>query len=155
MTVKYISSYISYKDCEVWLPFLKETGGTDLVEASGGTEGDAPLEEKVGSIVRTVKDLHVPRFMKDPYEKTLQLLKTQYSEGEVPETPKGTEWSCVFYLGKLGDTYQGEKDKVGEKEISPEYGDVIFFNSEEKYESGFITEGVSGRLYAFWSEVPK
>lgn len=151
MTVKYISSYISYKDCEVWTPFLEKTGGTDLVEASGGTEGNAPLEEKVGAIVRTIKDLHVPRFMKNPAT-PLKVLKTQYSTGEVPETPEGTDWACVFYLSKLGESYRGEKDKFGDKEISPEYGDVVFYSSDEKYVPGFVIEGDNKRLYAFWAE---
>lgn len=150
MTVKYISSYISYKDCEVWTPFLEETGGTDLVEASGGTEGNAPLEEKVGAIVRTVKELHVPRFMKDP-SVPLEVIKTEFSS-DVPATPEGTDWSCVIYLGKLGETYQGEKDKFGDKEISPEYGDVVFYSSDEKYVPGFVSEGNNKRLYAFWAE---
>lgn len=151
MTVKYISSYVSYKDCELWTPFLEETGGTDLVEASGGTEGNAPLEEKIGAIVRTVKDLHVPRFMEDP-RVPLKVLKTEFSSGKVPETPEGTDWACVFYLSKLGDTYQGEKDKIGDKEISPEYGDVVFYSSDEKYVPGFVSEGDNKRLYAFWAE---
>lgn len=156
MTVKKIPGYISYMDCQSWLAYFKETGGAGIKEKSAGFQGDVPMEERVGGILGTVSNLHISRFTGKPMSadtsEMLELLGTAYSEEEVPDAPIGTDWTCIFYLGKLDDTYQGEPDRVGDKEISPEFGDIVFFDLTENYVPGPVSEGINPRWYAFWAQ---
>ena len=124
---KRMPGYLSYQDCQAFLPYLEASGGTELVEASGGTDQSAPMTERVGAVVNSVKELHASRFAgelnesNNLIEQRLSLLGTEFSGGEVPEAPEGTTWVGVFYLSALGDEYQGEPDVYGEKTVSPKH----------------------------------
>lgn len=151
MTVKFISGYFSYKDCQLWIPHLQETKGEDVVEASGGTKKDAPEGQRIGAVTATLKEHHISRYM-TPSSDKLTYLSTTYSSDKVPSFPEDAHWMGVFYLGRLGESYQGDKDTFADQEVSPDYGDVVFISKEETYAPGNVTEGENHRFYVFWRQ---
>lgn len=151
MTIKFISGYFSYKDCQLWISHLQETKGADVVEASGGTKKDAPEGQRIGAVAATLKEHHVSRYT-TPAGSDLVYLGTTYSSDEVPSFPEGADWMGVFYLGRRDESYKGDKDKFGDQEVSPDYGDVVFISKEETYVPGDVVEGENHRFYVFWRQ---
>lgn len=147
---KILDSYISYKDCvDYFLPHLEEKGSDGLIEASGGTEQDAPMDERVGAVVRSVRELHLPRYS---YKEHFQLFTKFVKDNNIPEAPEGTTWIGVFYFGELDETCKGDPDKYDGQEFYPKWGDMVFFTPDCNYEPGTLTEGELPKLVAFWGD---
>tara|TARA_B110000503_G_scaffold82258_1_gene125564 strand:- start:2983 stop:3450 length:468 start_codon:yes stop_codon:yes gene_type:complete len=152
-TVKRIPGYMSYQDCTTFLAYLKTFGADGLVEAHGGTDQSAPMNERIGAVVRSVKELHASRYAGtvsggNMYEQKLAQIKVEFSETDAPTVPEESTWACVFYLQD-----QATSDMYGEKEISPKCGDIVIFSTKEQYAPGKLSEEVCPKLYSFWKAI--
>lgn len=146
-----IDSYVSYKDCvDYYLPYLIESGTSDLVEASGGIESDSPTNERIGSVLRSVKELHLPRYS---YREHFQIEARFVEDGQIKNAPEGTTWIGVLYLGELGETCQGEPDKYGEDVVEPTWGSLVFYTVEHVYSAGSLASGDLPKLVVFWGDL--
>lgn len=148
--LKVLDSYTSYMDCQLFLPYLEEHGTSALIEASGGTERDAPMGERIGAVVRSVKELHLPRYS---YGGHVQISTEFVDNGDIPAAPEGTTWIGIFYFGELGETCQGETDSCNNESWAPGWGDMVFFRSDYTYTPGNLTEGKLPKLVAFWGDL--
>ena len=143
-----LDSYIAYRDCtEHFLPFLKINGTDGLIEASGGTESEAPMEERIGAVVRSVKELHIPRYSRSEH---YQIATRFVEDGDIGDIPEGTSWVGILYFGELGETCQGAADVFGEDEYSPTWGSLVFFTVDHIHAAGKLSEGAMPKLVAFW-----
>jgi hypothetical protein len=159
ITVKQIPGYISYFDCQTFLSYLKEFGAGEVVEAHGGTDFRAPTQERIGAVVRSVKDFHASRYAGEYFEEHGRYIEQKLSQIEVVftsngnlEIPADATWGCAFYFSQLGDDYQGDPDVFGTLEVTPKWGDIVIFSTKEAHIVGKISGGASPRLYAFWKE---
>jgi len=143
-----LDSYISYMDCtEHFLPFLKGNGADNLIEASGGTEADAPMDERIGSVVRSIRELHLPRYSKSEHH---QISVKFVEDGDIGEIPESASWIGIFYFGELGETCEGDKDLFDGDEYSPTWGSVMFLTADHSYSAGKLSSGTLPKLVAFW-----
>lgn len=62
MLIRRLGKFASYKDSKDFAVYLDANGSEDLGEVSGVVEGNAPIEDRLGGVVRAFRQYHAERW---------------------------------------------------------------------------------------------
>lgn len=148
-----LTGYLSRSQVRKYLEFILENGAESIIEAPDGLYDDAPMAERIGSAISSVKQFHISRSI-DDLPNLVQLGCSLVKNSETIDIPAEALVIGIFYMSKKNYDYVGAIDHLPGGDYSGDVGDVIWLPNNSIKTIGFSApdSGDIYRLVVFWSE---
>jgi hypothetical protein len=151
MDINFLKSYLSRSQVREYLEYILKNGVQDISEMPDSLYAEAPVQDRIGSSLNSVKIFHVSRQLDADVRLSQSNIKL-VSDNSKPDMPDGTVIVGIFYMAKVGRDYGGQPDTLGDESFQGDIGDVAWINASKwnDLKLGETTDGVNARLVVFW-----